>query len=192
MRKYIVLPLVLFLGLSFAASAVADPPGQPIPSADEHRKDSLALFVPDRYFRLDFVIREVGDDNKTINSRAYSVVVGSNDDHPNYAANTSIRTGSKVPVYTNGTNNFLQYQDVGVNIDCRNAHLNQNSLSLNLSAEVSSIAETPGQGGTPVVRQNKWDSAVTLPLNKPTVLFSSDNVSSKGRLQLELTATPIK
>ncbi|HEY0796048.1 MAG TPA: hypothetical protein VGD64_09730 [Acidisarcina sp.] len=163
------------------------------PANDDHHKDSLALFVADRYFRLDFVVREVGDDNKVVNSRAYSIVVGAVDEHPAWTGGAAIRAGSKVPVFVNGSKTVANLQDIGVNIDCRNVHLNQNnSLSLILSAEVSSIAASTEQEGPPVVRQNKWDSAVILPLNKPTVLFSSDNVGTKGKLQVELTATPVK
>jgi hypothetical protein len=44
----------------------------------------------------------------------------------------------------------------------------------------------------PVTRQNQWRSAVVIPVKKPTVVFSSDDVSSKRQLQLELTATPVK
>jgi hypothetical protein len=33
---------------------------------------------------------------------------------------------------------------------------------------------------------------VLIPLNRLTVIFSSDDLSSKGKLQLELTATPVK
>jgi hypothetical protein len=33
---------------------------------------------------------------------------------------------------------------------------------------------------------------VIVPVGKPTVIFSSDDVASKGQMQLELTASPIK
>jgi len=41
------------------------------------------------------------------------------------------------------------------------------------------------------VRQNKWGSIVLVALRKPTVIFSSDDLTSKHQVQLELTATPI-
>jgi hypothetical protein len=31
----------------------------------------------------------------------------------------------------------------------------------------------------------------TIPLKKPTVLFSSDNLDSKSQMQVEVTATPV-
>ncbi len=64
-------------------------------------------------------------------------------------------------------------------------------------ADISSIPSEPAVPATasaptqPTVRQNKWDSTVIVPLKKPTVLFSSDDLTSKRQMQLELTATPI-
>jgi hypothetical protein len=43
----------------------------------------------------------------------------------------------------------------------------------------------------PTIRQNRWVSTVAVPLKKPTVIFSSDDLTSKRQMQLELTATPI-
>jgi hypothetical protein len=56
---------------------------------------------------------------------------------------------------------------------------------------VSSAAETP-DAPAPVIRQVKWNAPVIVPLGKPTVIFSSDDPSSKRQMQLELTARPIK
>jgi hypothetical protein len=44
-------------------------------------------------------------------------------------------------------------------------------------------------GNDPVIRQNKWDSTVLIPIGKPTVVFSSDDLDDRGKLQVELTAT---
>jgi hypothetical protein len=38
----------------------------------------------------------------------------------------------------------------------------------------------------------KWNAPVIVPLRKATVIFASDDPSSKRQMQLELTATPIK
>jgi hypothetical protein len=43
----------------------------------------------------------------------------------------------------------------------------------------------------PVVRQNQWQAGVIVPLKKPTVVFSSDDLTTKRQMQVELTATPI-
>jgi hypothetical protein len=66
----------------------------------------------------------------------------------------------------------------------------QGDVALSVSAEMSSVPEG-GNPGLPVVRQNKWSSYVVVPIKKPTVIFSSDDATSKRTMQLELTATPI-
>jgi hypothetical protein len=61
-------------------------------------------------------------------------------------------------------------------------------LNLRVDTDISSVAQ---ESNPPVVRQNKWDSNVTVPLRKPVVVFSSDDLTSKHQMQLEITATPI-
>jgi hypothetical protein len=107
----------------------------------------------------------------------------------------SIRAGSKVPVPA-GTS--FQYIDVGVNIDCRDIRDLQRDLAVFVSADISSMpseSASPAPAGPaapmPVVRQNRWSSLVVVPLKKPTLIFSSDDLASKRQMQLELTATPI-
>jgi hypothetical protein len=43
-----------------------------------------------------------------------------------------------------------------------------------------------------VIRQNKWDSSVLIPVGKPTLVFSADDLDSKGKMQVELTATKVE
>lgn len=139
-----------------------------------------------KFYRLDFVVKEV-DEGKIINSRSYSMMIAAGL-QPGF---NSIRTGNKVP-FSHG--NSPDYIDVGVNIDCRGARELQDQLSLTVSAEVSNLApgQTPGSGPLPLLRQNKWNSEVIVALRKPTTIFSSDDPSSKHKMQLELTATPIR
>ena len=139
-----------------------------------------------KFYHLDFVVKEV-DGGKVINSRSYSTMI-STGAHP---FPDEIRTGNKVP-YQSG--NSTQYIDVGVNFDFRQAREVENQLAVNVSAEVSNLApgQTPGSGPLPLLRQNKWSSDVILPLRKPTVIFSSDDPSSTHKIQVEVTATPIK
>ncbi len=104
---------------------------------------------------------------------------------------SSIRTGSKVPVRSGTSIPQYQYVDVGVNIDSRNAREIQDQLALTVSADVSSyVAEA--DASAPLVRQTKWNSTVIVPFKKPTVIFSSDDPTSKRQMQLELTATRIE
>ena len=135
--------------------------------------------APAKFFKLDFVIKEV-DGAKLLNSRSYSLTTSDG------AGHNSIRVGSKVPVV-----NKTQYLDVGVSIDVINIKEVQNRLSFTLAAEVSSIPAGTTSDGNPVIRQNRWNSAVIVPFKKPTVLFSSDNLDAKSQLQIEVTAAPI-
>ena len=157
---------VVLLGCMLSAVALAQaPPAEPI-----------------SYYRLDFVIKEV-EGGKVLNSRAYFMTTSTS------PRNASIRTGSKVPYQTGGGQ--YNYADVGINIDCKTIKEENNRLILDLQAEVSSTA--PGaEGSLPIIRQNKWISTVTVPLNKPTIVFSSDDVTAKRQMQVEITAAAIK
>jgi len=138
-----------------------------------------------KFYKLDFVVKEV-QAGKVVNSRSYSSMTTG-------GSRASIRAGSKVPVAISQTAT-TQYQifDVGVNIDVTNAKETPGGLSLFVNADVASLAEDPSTTPRqPIVRQNKWSSTVVVPVRKPVVIFSSDDVSSKNQYQLELTAVPI-
>jgi hypothetical protein len=81
-----------------------------------------------------------------------------------------------------------------VNLDVFNVKEQPAGLSFVLRVAVSSIARQTQVAGTgePVIRQNTWDSAVMVPLGKPTVVFSSDDLDSTGKMRIEVTATPIQ
>jgi hypothetical protein len=144
-----------------------------------------------KYFHLDFVVKEL-EGGKTVNARAYAMTVSTDRER------TSVRTGNRVPVPSgprsgpgSPANTQFTFVDVGTNIDCWNTKEVQGQLTLMVAAEVSSAAETP-DAPAPVIRQVKWNAPVIVPLGKPTVIFSSDDPSSKRQMQLELTARPIK
>ena len=135
------------------------------------------------FHRLDFVTREL-EENRVVNTRNYSVIVSDK-------GGNSIRTGTKVPVPTgSGTT----YVDVGMNIDCRDVHESQGQLILNVSADISTLlGETQSDSNRPpMIHQYKWASQVMVPLRKATLIYSSDDPASKRKLQVEVTATPVK
>jgi hypothetical protein len=164
--------------------------------AQESSNLQEAAKVPDgpaRFYHLEFVVREIGEDGKPRNSRSYTTMV-STDVHDR---EMSIRTNSKIPVLTseNGPQSpaQFQYQDVGVNIDVRKTHEVDRQLSLDLVAVVSSVASASDIAGTrePVFRENKWQASVLIPIGKPAVVFTSDSLDSKGSMQVVVTATPL-
>jgi hypothetical protein len=141
---------------------------------------------PAKFYKLDFVVKEL-DGGKPVNSRTFSTMLGVQTPGRD-ASPAVIRAGGRVPVTVGSGVNFVE---LGVNIDVRDLRDSQGDLSVFVSADISTMMqETPGN--QPVVRQNKWSGAVLITPKKPTVVFASDDLSSKRQLQLELTATPIK
>lgn len=182
-----------FLFLAIPAAVVAF--GQETPKASEAPK---AVEPAAHYYRLDFSIQEVGADGKPTNSRAYTATV-STEAH----SEATIRVGSRVPIVTGGyqdntadkrLNMQFQYLDVGVNIYVGSARDVGRLLSLDLKAEVSTLAGTSDLSGTaePIIRQNYWRSAVLIPIGKPTAVFTSDALENKSAMQVVVTATPLQ
>ena len=143
-----------------------------------------------KFYRLEFVVKEV-EGGKVLNARAY-LTTASTDPK---AGTTQIRAGGRVPYQTmvgDLKSSSLQYLDVGVNIDCRNLQELEQGLSLFVSADVSNVPAGAGTpAAAPTVRQNRWSSMTIVPLKKPTMIFSSDDPTTKRQMQLELTVTPI-
>jgi hypothetical protein len=144
---------------------------------------------PAKFFHLDFVVREV-DEGKVINSRSYSMIAGNGKNYQN----PSVRTGSKVPIQKGGADG-VTFIDLGVSFDCRFVGELGSSLLLGVAADISSIASGSENSASnllpPVIRQNRWNATVIVPLGKPTTIYSSDDMTSKRKVQIEITATPI-
>jgi hypothetical protein len=156
------------------------------------KTQSAAPVAIHHFYRLDFAIEEIGANGKTINSRSYSTTVGT--DTPWMM---SIRTGSKVPIatgfYSNGKDSMHQYQDLGVNFDVRDVREVGRQLSLNLTAEITGLAESSEAAtNQPIIRQNRWQGLCLIPIGKATVVFSADSLDSKGRTRVLVTATPLQ
>ncbi len=162
-----------------------------------HALIALSLAAPmlaqesPKFYRLDFVLKEL-DESRVLSQKTYSTFM-STDERQKGA---SIRSGTKVPYQSGGGNN--NYVDVGVNIDCQRIQEVNGQLVVQVSADVSSVpaaGNTPGENavpGMPVMRQNRWNSSAVVAIAKPTTLFSSDDLNTKRKLQLDLTATAIK
>ena len=143
---------------------------------------------PTKFYKLEFVVKEV-EGAKVVNSRSYFMTLPV--EVPGQPSqNGSIRTGSRLPTPTNPGGGF-NYIDVGVSIDCKNLREVQSDVSLYITADISSHSVEPNLPA-PVIRQNRWSSMVLVPVKKPTVVYASDDTTSKRQMQLELTATPIR
>lgn len=189
MRKLSLICSLVFVTMAFGRMSFA----QESTPAPEPTKASQA---PAHFYHLDFVVQELGADGKPTNSRSYTATV-STDPH---VREMSIRTGSKIPIATGSfgssqalVNTQWQYVDVGVNIDARNAREIGRQLSFDLIAEVSSVGATNDASlHQPVIRQNKWQASVLIPIGKATVVFTSDSLDSKGSMQVVVTATALQ
>lgn len=173
MRKFI-----LHLALLFAATPVL------IFAQDNTSKPAS---TPGHFYKLVYVFQEVSDSGKVTNSRTYmtNVQVGLD--------GVQIRAGNRVPMGTGPSGDFSQWQyvDMGVNVDSRRAEEIDGKLGLQVTAESNDFAPPTKEVPHPVIRQNKWSATVLVPIGKPVVIFSSDDLNSKDKIQVELTATRI-
>ena len=156
--------------------------------------------VAPTHYKLVYRMLQMGADGKVSNSHSYSTIIVADD--PN-ATRSKIRNGDHIPVATgeastnvNGRNvvTQYQYQEVGTNIDTNSPSLHHGQLSLYVSADSSAVIKSAPDSSilAPAIRHLSWESNVVVPLDKPTIIFTSDNVSDIGKTELELTATPIK
>jgi len=176
MRKSFRFSFLLILAAAVAGLAHAQTPPPP----------------PARHYKADFVVKEIDGSGHVVNSRSFSTILAAPyDREPN-----EIRSGDRFPIRTatSDKRDEVQYIDVGVNIDCQHVHEIDEKLSMSVRAEISSIpAETDLKSTLdPIIRQFKWNADVLITPGVPTTIFSSDDMSSKTKVQLEVTATRIK
>jgi hypothetical protein len=157
------------------------------PTSTFAQQDSKPAESPTHYYRLSFSVQEVGETGKVINSRVYVTSIATEKGAPT----AQIRTGDKFPLETDNKGN-LQYIDVGVNIDCMRALEVSGKLAVQINADISNTTKATDPTAPPVIRANRWSAMVLVPIAKPTIIFSSDNLQDKGKLQMELTATRIE
>ena len=194
MRK-IAISCFLLLILQFAGRAFAQDEPQ-TQAANKVPETAKAPELPAHYYHLDFVVQEVGENGKPVNSRTYSCTVSTARNERD-----SVRIGSRVPMATgslgNGNaivNTQFQYQDIGVNFDVSEVHEVGGKLAMNLGAEVSSIGPTTHIGGPngpvePAKHQKSWHTPVLIPIGKSTVVFTSDDLDGKGSMRVVVTAS---
>lgn len=191
MRKTTIISIILLAIAGFGHKAVA----QDQPSAQQ-------AAPAEHFYRLDFVVEDLNADGKVVNSRSYSTAVSTNA----HGRTVSIRSGSKIPFATGsysggdgkeGTsplvNTQYQYEDVGADIDVRDAHDVSGQLAFNLTAVLSSVAaNTDPNLHEPVIRQDKWEAFVLVPIGKQSVVCKSDSADSKGSTRVLVTATAMQ
>ena len=141
---------------------------------------------PAKFYRLDFVVQEV-EGTKVVNSREYSITDAI--DIP--PTRSSIRTSSQVPIRVAPSLQTQQFS-IGVDIDVDRTKEVGGGLALNVDASITNLSSQGQPDAIPIIRKQHWSATVLIPLKKATVIFSSDDFSSTHKMQLVLTATPMK
>jgi hypothetical protein len=166
-------------------------PGQPAqPEARRAARNAGPLY------RVDLTTSEL-EGGTRLNSRSYSLLLRIP------AEGAMLRVGSRLPLNAEGG---VQYMNVGLNIDLLQVDETDGKLTGTLSLEMNSVvppeppgppAPTPGAmpGATPVLRNQpivrdlRMRAQFALTPGKPAVVGTIDDVNSKRRFQIEMTAT---
>ena len=134
-------------------------------------------------YRLEFNVREV-ENGKRLNARNYMMMA----EEGSYA---KMRVGNRVPIQT--ADKQYQYNNVGMNIDCRPRE-QENGVALDILVDISSMAPSPQPAPSynPVFRSDRTEVQSVVALGKPTLVASVDDVESNRRYEIEVTATEVK
>ncbi|HYX54303.1 MAG TPA: hypothetical protein VE783_12680 [Candidatus Limnocylindrales bacterium] len=175
----LLLPLALYGQDSPKEARKPDAP-QPIPSTRPQPQRTA--------YRVDFKLFEV-EDGKRTNQREFSMIASAQDYDPPYA---TLRVGNRVPVNTGEKGNYI---DIGFEGRCRLTDMN-GKLSAAVSVEITGLAPSEEGGGThgttmPVLRSTRLNIDSVLVPGKPQIIGGIDDLASKKRMQVEVTATRI-
>lgn len=180
-----------FLAFALASVSLAQEPST--------KKDSPEFSQPlEKIYKLNFLIYEL-EDGKKINERTYIVpvvTVGGK------ARNSVIRVGDRLPVVTAASaerpaETQWQYVDIGLTIECSvieqaDKFIVTSDLAISSVVLPEPTSEARVGEGNPVVRQIKQQFTAIVPPGKPTLVTSIDDINSKKRLQVEVTATRLE
>lgn len=147
-----------------------------------------------KVYKVVFLIYEM-EDGKKINERTYTLPVNTVDGN---TRDGSIRVGTRVPIETGSKSGdtMVQYIDVGLDLDC-NVTEQQDKFIVHGNLTLSSLV-SPEQGtdlkggGMPVLRQIKQSFTSLVSPGKPTLVTTMDDINSKKRMQVEVTATRLE
>src|SRR5229473_2961638 len=157
------------------------------PKSEERTKPGIPI-------KVQIVISEYAGDKK-ISSMPYSFVSLADDKSwANY--NTSVRTGVRIPIETEGKDQKNTYLDVGMNIDCGvkteddgryflRLALERSSLYPNKSAEGERLVANPG--GQPLIRQFRTSENLILKDGQTSESLLSTDPHSGHTLRVSVT-----
>lgn len=185
MRKRIVTTLALLTFLMGVASL-------PRAVAQEAAKENAAPINPSESYKIDFTVNEI-ENGKKINSRSYQMLLRA-EAAPKWSDKQELRVGSRVPVDLGPGPGSIQYEDVGMNLDCRLMPIANGKVILDTSWAYSALENEHGPGSDtqrPVFHQVKSGGQAVVPLDKPTVITEMDDVASSHRYVFEVKVTKV-
>jgi len=187
--RWIAMAAILAMTVRGYGQAAGKSTETPVQSATAQPAAQADTAQDERSFQLTFTARELDENGKVVNSRKY--VTTANTGSSKNGGGGNIRTGAKIPVPTGPNSSQFTYLDVGANFDVSRVRvIKGNRLAMQVSADISSFDSTGRTEGNPVIRQNRWTGEVEVPIGGRKVFFSSDDLSSKKSMQIELSVTP--
>lgn len=176
--KWNVLILTSALALAFVGARAA---AAPQPARQEQSETSAKKDAPPDFnvYRVSYRVNEV-EDGKTINSRSYTLMT-------QIGNRAGTRIGSQVP-YSTGKD--IQYQDVGMNIDC-NLSKQGGNLLVQTWLNMNTVAgkEMLPSGNQPVFGKFQIQDITSATIGKPAFVGSIDDVASNRHYLIEVTVT---
>lgn len=175
------------LGVILAFALISSSVAQDQAKKQEPAKGSTQAARESESYRLEFKIYEL-EGGKRTNERAYTMIAGVP------GGWTQVRTGTRVPVST-GAGEKSTYIDVGVRLDCQLSE-EAGKIFAHVRMEISSLV-LPEQGNEPrsstmpVLRNTNADIGTEIKTGKPQIIAGADDVNSKKKVQVELTATKL-
>jgi hypothetical protein len=176
------------MALALAGSLLAQQPKKTAsdPAGTKEAAESTES-KPERemnFYKLSFTISEV-EDGRRLNQRDYTMIGRSNG-----GQDPMIRVSTRVPVVS--AEKQMQYIDAGLDIRCSLHETVPDKLQVACDVNISSFV-VPDQGTDnravpPILRTTHASSWALLTPGKPAMLSTIDDVNSKKRTQIEVTA----
>ena len=181
MKTILKFTLLFTLVSALAAQQPKDPPQS---QENKFREEA---------YKLSFVIYET-EDGKKINQRDYIMVVTSNPSGVGNPHSGNLRIGTRVPITSEDKK--LTYIEAGLDIRCVLRDTEGGKLQGQFDIELSGFvlpeqAANAGGSGNPVIRRTTSNSWTHITPGKSLMIASVDDLNSKKRTVIEVTATKL-
>jgi hypothetical protein len=177
--------------LGLGATLLAQAPSKN--TSDQATKvDVVERHDTEAFYKLSFVLYEL-EDGKRTNQREYGLMAKSG------GGPASVRVLTRVPMYSEEKK--VNYINAGVDIRCSlrdTTPVPTGKIQASCEFEISNFAHIPNPAtdsaatlstGAPVLRTTNTSTVAVLTPGKPAVISTIDDVNSKKRTQIEMTAT---